>query len=214
LSQLGTLKRLESTLDRFLTTIAKHETAQIETLESINILDDIARDSLKGRYIKNRLGDWMAKNRMLVNDGRLKNTAIAAVGNLLNDIRGGLDLTDPESKKLDDEIGNWFSKGVVPGRRVVLTRPAEKPDPNLAYEFADIIKRESDEISYHLEKGDHILSMLDDILKSAEAKEDRMYLHLAGSIIYYLKNSGYKIEPYVRRLKNLESNNSGAGHVK
>jgi hypothetical protein len=46
--------------------------------------------------------------------------------------------------------------------------------------------------------------MLDDILKNAETKIDPIYMHMAGSIIYYLKNKGYKIEPYVRKLKFLE----------
>jgi hypothetical protein len=50
----------------------------------------------------------------------------------------------------------------------------------------------------------HILSYLDDALKSAEAGRDQFYLHLAGSIIYFLKINGYKIDPYVKRLKNLE----------
>ena len=214
MSQLQTLKRLETTLEQFLTSVARLESEQIEALGSINVLDDIARDSLKGRYINNRLGDWMAKNRMMVNEGRLKKTAISEVGNLLSDIKSGLDITDPEAKKLSDEIGNWFSKRIVPGRRLVLSRPPEIPDTELADKFSDLIKRESEEVAYHLQKGDHILSMLDDILKSAETKIDPLYLHLAGSIIFFLKNSGYKIEPYVRRLKSLEHNHSGAENVK
>lgn len=214
MSQLQTLKKLEATLEHFLTSVADLESSQIETLGSIAALDDIARDSLKGRYINNRLGDWMAKNRMMVNEGRLKKTAISEVGNLLSDIKSGLDTSDPEAKKLADEIGSWFSKRIVPGRRLVLSRPPEMPDTELANKFSDLMKRELEEVVYHLEKGDHILSMLDDILKSAETKIDPIYLHLAGSIIFFLKNSGYKIEPYVKRLKSLEHNHSGAANAK
>ncbi|MCP4704561.1 MAG: hypothetical protein GY865_08115 [candidate division Zixibacteria bacterium] len=211
MSRLETLKKLESTLQLFLTAVAQAESDQFETLNSINTLDDIARDSQKGRYINNRLGNWMAKNRILVDDGLLKKTAISAVGNLLSDIKNGLDTTDPESKKLFDEIDSWFTKGVVPGRKVVLSRPPEISEPDLADKYFELIKKESEQLSYYMEKGDHILSMLDDILKSAEAKNDPLYLHMAGSIIYYLKNKGYKIEPYVRKLRFLEK---GAANAK
>jgi len=204
LSRLKTLKRLESNLKHLLTSVAQLETNQIETLNSINVLDDIARDSLKGRYVNNRLGNWMAKNRVLVDDGRLKKTAISAVGNLLSDIKNGLDKTDPESKKLFDEIDSWFTKGVVPGRKVVLSRPPEISKSDLTEHYFDLFKQETEQLAYYKEHGDHILSMLDDILKNAEVKNDPIYLHMAGSIIYYLKNRGYKIDPYVRRLRFLE----------
>jgi len=184
--------------------MARLETEQIETLSSINVLDDIARDSLKGRYVNNRLGSWMAKNRVLVTEGRFRKTSISAVGNLLNDIKSGLDRTDPESKKLFDEIDSWFSKGVVPGRRVVLSRPPEISEQDLTDQYLELIKNEVEQITYYKEQGDHILSMLDDILKSASVKTDPLYLHMAGSIIYFLKNKGYKIEPYVKKLRFLE----------
>ena len=210
MNRLKTLKRLESTLQYFLSAVAGLETEQIETLNSINVLDDIACDSLKGRYVNTRLGSWMAKNRVLVDEGRLKKTAISAVGNLLGDIKNGLDTTDPESKKLYDEIDSWFAKGVVSGRKLVLSRPPEVSEPDLTDKYFDLIKRETEQIAYYKEHGDHILSMLDDILKSAEAKNDPLYLHLAGSIIYYLKNKGYKIEPYVKKLNFFEKGKTKA----
>ena len=204
MSRLNTLKKLESNLKHLLTSVARLETDQIETLNSINVLDDIARDSLKGRYVNNRLGSWMAKNRILVDEGRLKKTAISAVGNLLSDIKNGLDKTDPESKKLFDEIDSWFTKGVVPGRKVVLSRPPEISESDLTEQYYELFKKETEQLTYYKEHGDHILSILDDILKNAEVKNDPIYLHMAGSIIYYLKNKGYKIDPYVRKLRFLE----------
>ncbi len=205
MSRLKTLKRLELNLKHLLTSVARLETDQIETLNSINILDDIARDSLKGRYVNNRLGSWMANNRVLVDEGRLKKTAISAVGNLLSDIKNGLDKTDPESKKLFDEINSWFTKGVVPGRKVVLSRPPEISESDLTEQYFELFKKETEQLTYYKEHGDHILSILDDILKNAEVKNDPIYLHMAGSIIYYLKNKGYKIDPYVRKLRFLEN---------
>ena len=213
MNRLETLKNFEMTLERFLTSVGKLETEQISTLRSINVLDDIARDSLKGRYVNNRLGDWMAKNRLLVDEGRLKKSAISAVGNLLSEIRKGLDISDPESKKLSEEIENWRAKGIVPGRKLVLARPPENPDQDISLKFSKLFKQEADLLAFYFEKGDHILSILDDLLKSAEAKEDPMYMHLAGSIIYFLKGGGYKIEPYVKRLKAVEKKKFGEAHA-
>jgi len=149
LNRLKTLKRLESTLQHLLTSVARLETKQIETLNSINVLDDIARDSLKGRYVNNRLGSWMAQNRVLVDEGRLKKTAISAVGNILSDIKNGLDTTDPESKKLFDEIDGWFTKGVVPGRKVVLSRPPEISESDLTDKYFDLIKKETEQKNWY-----------------------------------------------------------------
>ena len=51
----------------------------------------------------------------------------------------------------------------------------------------------------------HILSALDDLLKSAYLQHNREALLLSGFIIYYLRQNGYLVEPYVKRLKAAES---------
>jgi hypothetical protein len=57
------------------------------------------------------------------------------------------------------------------------------------------------------------LIILDDVLKSAEAKEDPMYVHLAASIIYFMRMNGYKVGPFVKRLKEIEKIKAGESHA-
>ena len=54
-----------------------------------------------------------------------------------------------------------------------------------------------------LSEHDHLLTVLDDLLSSAESKTDRMYEHLAASLIYFLRLEGYKVDPYVKRLRRI-----------
>ena len=54
------------------------------------------------------------------------------------------------------------------------------------------------------ERQKHVLSVLEDALKSARLQKNRQALLLAGFLIYYLKQGGYKVSPYVRRLKDAE----------
>jgi hypothetical protein len=204
LSRLDELKKLQLTLEGFFERFINQESEQINILHSVDTLDEIARDSLKGRHINNRLGDWMARNRSLIDNRQLQRSAVSAVGNLLSEIRTGFDETDPESQKLAREIDIWRQKGLISGRKLILRRAPERGQPETAAEYLATLRKEAELLGFYIEEGRHILSILDDVIKSAAVKIDRMYLHLAGSIIFYLKANGYKMEPYVKKLKELE----------
>jgi len=209
LNRLDELKKLESVLENFFERFAEQESERIETLGSIDSLDEIARDSLKGRHINNRLSNWIVQNRTLIENKRLGKSAFSAVGNLLSEIRTGFDETDPEAQKLAREIDNWRRDGLIGGRKLVLTRGPEIRQPEMAGEYLETLRKEAELLGFYIEEGRHILSILDDVLKSAAVKIDQMYFHLAASIIFYLKTAGYKTEPYVRRLKELEQRKIG-----
>lgn len=55
----------------------------------------------------------------------------------------------------------------------------------------------------------HLLSVLDESLISAEKQNNKDALILSAFLIYYLKQNGYKVSPYVKRLKQVERNQSG-----
>ena len=210
MSRLAVLKRLESTLESFLSRAVESEKGKIEALHSLETLEEMARDSLKGRHIGNRLGDWLARNQSAFQHDRFSAEDLTFVGNLLSDIRSGLDGADPESVKLSEEIGRLREKGVIPKRKLILkmkSRSTEEDD--LLGKFVELSKREAEYVGSGLFHQRHLLSVLDDVLKSAAAKEDRMYVHLAGSIIYFLKMKGYRVEPFVKRLKEIENEKSG-----
>lgn len=209
MNRLETLKKLESTLENFIAGVVRLEADHIELAGSVQSLERIAGDSLHGRNVNNRLGEWFAGHSRLLDQNRLQRVAGSSVGNLLGDIRSGLDETDPEGTKLIREIDRWRSRGVMPRRKLVLTRAGEEAEVDIAEEFKAVLADELKEMEYYRELDGHLLSVLDDVLKSAAAKEGKKYLHLAGSIIYYLKINGYKVEPYVKKLKELESSKLG-----
>lgn len=209
MSRLDVLKKLESTLEHFLTRAVEIEEGQIEAHTSIDTLDDIARESLRGRTISSQLGNWFARNRNRLESGRFPNSELDSIANLLGEIRSGLDRSDPETKKLADEIDHWRDKGVIPKRKLILKMKPKTDQSNLFKEFAGILDREVNLLGSGELGNRHLLTILDDILKSAEAKQDLMYLHLAGSMMYYLKMAGYKISPFVTRLKDIERERIG-----
>jgi len=213
LSRLQTLRKLESTLENFLVKVVESEEGRMSTLKSVDTLDEIARDSLKGRIINNRLGDWFAENRNKVETKKCDMSSLASIGNLLGDIRSGLDPADPISRKLSDQIDNWREQGVVPKRKLILKMKAKPVEDNLLGRFLDFMGREIKHLDSGEFEGWHLLQILDDVLKSAAAKEDTMFIHLAGSMIYFLKMNGYKVTPFAKRLKEIEQERLGGGRA-
>lgn len=205
MSRLKTLRKLESTLESFLTRVVEAEQGRMNSLSSVDTLDEIARDSLKGRIVNNRLGDWFANNRNTVEKKQLDMSSIESIGNLLSDIRSGLDPADPISRKLSDQIDKWREEGIIPRRKLILKMSKKAPDEDFLGKFMDFMGREKELFDSGEFEGRHLLSILDDVLKSAEAKEDTMFLHLAGSMIYFLKMNGYKVTPFAKRLKEIEN---------
>lgn len=205
MSRLEALKTLESTLENFLTRVIEIQDPKINRLSSIDMLNEIARDSLRGRFINNRLGDWFADNRIILEKSEFAPDELTRVGNMLESIKKGLDESEPASKKLADEIDSWKAKGVIPKRKLILKLKPETPGADLFSKFKAVLSREFGHLDSGEFDGRHMLTVLDDVLKCADAKEDDFYLHLAASMIYYLKMKGYKVSPFVKRLRRIES---------
>ncbi len=213
MNRLEVLKKLETILEQFIAGVLKSETTRIAAHKSIDALDDIARDSLRGRRIHARLGNWLARSDIAHKKDRLTEPDISRIGNLFREIQSGLDRSDPEAEKLDNEIRRWRESGVVPKRKLVLKMQTPVPSINTAANFSELMKKESAYLADESERNPHLLSILDDALKSAAAKNDKMYLHLAGAIVYFLKINGYKVGPYAKRLREIEQARMGVEHV-
>ena len=56
----------------------------------------------------------------------------------------------------------------------------------------------------------HLLSVLDDALKKATLQDNEEALLLSAFMIYCLKQNGYKVEPYVKRLREAEGLQKGS----
>ncbi len=208
MSRYQVLKKLESTLEGFLQEAVRPEKVSIEGKRTIEALDEIAGQSLRGRYINNQLSGWFSQNSRLLESKSFSESDITKVANFLGSIKSGLDNSDPESKELSEKIDDWRSRGVIPRRKLILKLKPKTGDKNLLNEFMNLLVKESQYINSGEFDNMHLLSALDDILKSAELKNDNMYAHLAGSMIYYLKANGYKVEPFIKRLKDIEQKRS------
>lgn len=63
-------------------------------------------------------------------------------------------------------------------------------------------------------RGPHLMSVLDDTLKTATVQKNRQALLLSALIIYYLKQNGYMVQPFVKRLRQAEQlQNEGGKHA-
>ncbi len=204
MSRVETLLKLETILEDFLDRAADAGLERVSAGKSIEALGTIANESLRGRFVSNRLGDWLAKNKVRLNENRFDANGLVTIGTYLQDIRTGLDEDDPETEKLQEEIDHWKEMGAKPRKKLVLHRGPEIDEANITEKFLKIAKTQFELLEYYKDKKMHLLSMLDDTLKAAEAKTDPAYLHLAGSLIYFLKINGYKVDPYVKKLKTLE----------
>lgn len=89
-------------------------------------------------------------------------------------------------------------------RKIILKRKSETDQPDLSGRFIETLWSELEYFEQDDFKGQHALSRLKDMLDCAETKIDPMYLHLAASFIYFLGREGYKMAPYVKRLRQIE----------
>jgi hypothetical protein len=151
------------------------------------------------------------------------------------------DLNSPAENKIRTEIDRWersikesrklvLKRGPETARPYSPARPADQvkptPAPSLmptgTYESAEPVAASIarfDLLFKHLGgmfadlavNRAHLLSVLDDALKKAEAQKNKEALILSALIIYYLKLDGNKISPYVRRLKEAEKSFEGSG---
>ncbi|MDH4157979.1 MAG: hypothetical protein OEW00_11965, partial [candidate division Zixibacteria bacterium] len=108
------------------------------------------------------------------------------------------------------EIGRWDKAARAVPTKVVLKRGAErvplsKVDGDTIGPFETVLARMMDLFKDYAASKKHVLSALDDALKSAVLQRNKDTLLLSAFIIYYLKIEGYKVEPYVKRLKQAES---------
>jgi hypothetical protein len=121
-----------------------------------------------------------------------------------------IDNDDADYLKLAEEAKSWlqtFGNGAI---RLTLKRTKE--EASLTERFQRLLTKEAEELGMLLSRNEHLLTCLDDVLKSAEAKPDAMYRHLAATIIYFLQTEGYKVDPYIERLRriNLKPEDSAA----
>ena len=214
MSQVETLKKLENVLESFLAEVVSIKEKRLNIAEGINRLDDIIHKSEETENITDNIGQWFASHNKWLNDHNLKSTDFQRINTILSEIKNKLRISSdssPAEIKIKNEIDRWKGVEQTLNHRVVLKRPAEsiKPD-NESYDntitlFINKLTFLGGLFRDYADNKKHILSVLDDLLKSATIQTNKDALILSAFIIYYLKQNGYKIEPYVKKLKEAET---------
>lgn len=212
MSQIETLKRLEATLESFLDRAVYVKSERIGVLGGINRLDDIARKVIDGDDLTDSIGRWFAEHNRLLAEGRLTPAEQNRIAGLLGEIRRELRVNEESSPavyKIAGEIERWRGGPKSTGLKLVLKRGPETAEPTegepTITKFANTLEKITAVFADVSAGKKHILSILDDSLKSASIQKNPDALILSGMLIYYLKLRGYKVDPFVKRLKEAEA---------
>ena len=208
MSRTETLRSLENVLESFIDRAVALKEDRLAVLDGINRLDDIARGFETGSDLTEEIGGWFAEHNRWLEEPGLRPADQNRIGQILGAIRheiGAVPDATPARNKIVREIDRWDEK-IETRRTLTMKRGSEGVDPadtislfnsnleHIAALFSDISQNKQ-----------HILSVLDDALKSALMQANRDALLLSAFIIYYLKLNRYKVDPYVKRLKEAES---------
>jgi hypothetical protein len=209
-SYADSLQTLERLLESFLERAVAAKGHRLEVLNGINRLDDMVRASKHGDDITDNLGDWLAEHTSWLKENGLRTADAGRINQMLTEIKGVLSTaatSTPASDKISSEIDRWRESTVSAMPKLVLKRGPEKRGEeaeNTIAVFEGVLKRIAD-IYADLSGGrPHLLSVLNDTLLSAEKQMNKEALLLSALMIYYLKQNGYKVEPFVKRLKEAE----------
>jgi hypothetical protein len=217
LTSANTLKSLEKLLVSFLDQAVALKEDRLLMLEGINRLDDIARDRSLEHSLTDETGNWFAVHHNWLEGNRLKPADRSRIGAILGKIHEDISISQDESPaaaKISKEIERWLGSNKSGDRKIVLTRGPEVAPADLDGDTIALFGRKWERLTLLLadlsgDKG-HLLSVLDDALKKATMQNNEEALLLSAFMIYYLKQNGYKVEPYVRRLKEAESLRKGS----
>jgi len=218
-SQVQVLKSLEGVLESFLEKVVTLKEERLQVLEGINRLDDIARSSEDGFDVTDRVGDWFADHNRWINEQVLRTGDVDRIKGILSEIKnqiGDTPESSPAAKKISSEINRWSDTGLTKltpekpkphQQKLVLKRGSEElpaiNEPTLL-DFSKTLMHCDMLLKRLADKKLHILSVLDETLDKANLQKDKQALILSAFIIYYLKQNAYKVEPYVKRLKEAE----------
>jgi len=204
MTDLKTIERLETRLTHLIESQLTRKKDQIDYLLGLNRIDDLLVEHGRGHGVTEGVASFLAEYRPRLQSETMTAAQRRRLGDFLSELLQRLrDSNDGDSAKLADEVREWISSLGEGGFRLILKKPQE-PAP-LAERFQACLRWEMEEMTALAAVHDHLLSCLDDVLKSAEVKVDPTYRHLAASMIYFLQMEGYKVDPYLKRLRRIQT---------
>ncbi len=215
MSSLRTLKSLEVLVESFLTRAVALKDTRLAVLDGLNRLDDLTRACSEGDDVGDQVADWIAKRQDWAQTGRLRPGDISRVDNMLQDISTRLrsrNSLSPAQQKVTEVIDQWRRRDGQAGGKVTLRRgpeaasddtPPAAPVDSIRL-FNEVLENSVGLFGELAHGRGHLLSVLDDSLRKALVQKSKQALLLSAFIIYYLRLGGYKVGPYVERLKQAE----------
>ncbi len=215
MSYAEVLKSLETVLESFLERAVTAKEDRLKVLQGINRLDDIACDSKTGKQITDSLGEWFAEHNVWLTENGLRSSDASRISQILTEINTDLAASadsSPVANKIRSEIDR-FSEITRPlAQKLVLKRSPEsqrEPVEDSIALFDQTLKRVFNLYADFSGSKQHILSVLKDSLQSAKLQKNKDALLLSAFIIYYLKQNNYRVDPYVKMLKEAEATIKG-----
>ena len=222
MTRVETLKSLETVLESFLKRAVSLKEERLRVFDGINRLDDIARGFLQGNDLTDQMGGWFAQHNHWLRDQTLRPTECNRIGRILAEIKRELRVSadsSPEVNKISGEIDRWNGMMAdshvqkLPGARLILKRgpeTAESVEGDSVALFARALQDITNLFRDFARNKQHLMSVLDEALQSATLQKNKEALILSALVIYYLKQNGYKTEPFVKRLKEAEHLQKGS----
>jgi len=238
--QTDTLKSLEIVLESFLERAVNLKANRLKVIDGIDGLDDITRTCLSAtadHNLTDRIGNWLAEHNGWLGGENLRLGDRNRLGKILTNLRQGLTQTNdksPAGKKIAAEIDRWQTGLNSPPKlrheppkstspKLILRKGPETLDEAGLHPssedsiglFAETLKTVTNLFKETSNDRLHLMSVLNDALKKATLSTNREALLLSALIIYYLRQNGYMVEPFVKRLKEaerLQKGNKGTGH--
>ncbi len=214
MSQTASLQSLESLLETFLDRVVFLKEKKLNVLDGINRLDDIGLMANQGEDVTDEIGNWFAEHNKWLTDRTLQDTELNRITGMLSKIKQEINIDNDSSmaqQKISSEIDRWNNKEEKTAPILTLMRKPEtaETEPDTSADTISLfVKRLTKMTALFMDYSNsknHILSVLEDILRKASTETSKDALILSAFIIYYLKQNGYKVEPYVKKLKEAET---------
>ena len=209
MNQSDDLAALEKLLESFLERAVAAKEQRLQILGGLNCLDDIARTPEDSGEVVENVGEWLADHSTWLESGGLRDGDRNRIGDILKRIDATLAKrqdTSPAARKIQSEVKRWSERttGTVKLHLRRGPEPAVESAGSMAA-FGRLLENLAGMYRDLVGSHKHILSVLDESLKTATVQKNKDALLLSAFIIYSLKLDDYKVGPYVKRLKEAEA---------
>jgi len=229
---IETLSSLKKSIDNFLEKTVKKEEEEWEVDQKIGLLENIVLGKSKDFWqIKDRfkgMEAWLKKEGEELNSKLVKKNQIQRVIECLERMKVNREMITGEGFYQDGEKtlrhANLFIRENLRRRGWEYTplglvdfvqldesllnlkdeiRNLDQDDTDLKNKYQKTLSYQLDLMDYFYKPKDHLLTILDYQLKTLEMRTTKEDEFFTASLIYYLRQNRYKVEPYLERFRKI-----------